>query len=72
LEWVNCSKFTNYRHRVFTRYEGRTYTMPINLMTLNGFFGVDLKPSEAEAFIKEKGAAEPYPNPRTSRRRRSR
>ncbi len=64
-EWVNrFSKFTNYRHRVFTRYEGRTYTMPINLMTLNGFFGVDLKPSEAEAFIREKAAAEPYPNPK--------
>ena len=64
-EWINrFSRFTNYRHRVFTRYEGRTYTMPINLMTLNGFFGVDLKPSEAEAFIKAKAAAEPYPNPK--------
>ena len=63
--WVNqFSRFTNYRHRVFTRYHGQTYTMPINLMTLNSFFGVDLKPGEAEAFIKGKAAAEPYPNPR--------
>ena len=57
------SRFTNYRHRVFTRHGGRTYTMPINLMTLNTFFGVDLRPDEAEAFIKAKAAAEPYPQP---------
>ncbi len=57
------SKFTNYRHRVFTRYHDRTFTMPINLMTLNSFFNVDLKPQEAGAFIAAKAAAEPYPNP---------
>ena len=57
------SKFTNYRHRVFTRHQGRTFTMPINLMTLNSFFGVDLRPQEAGAFIAAKAAAEPYPNP---------
>ena len=63
-DWINrFSKFTNYRHRVFTRYHGRTYTMPINLMTLNSFFGLDLKPCEAGAFIAAKAAAEPYPNP---------
>ena len=57
------SKFTNYRHRVFTRHGGRTFTMPINLMTLNNFFNVDLKPQEAGAFIAARAAAEPYPNP---------
>ncbi len=63
-EWVNrFSSFTNYRHRVFTRHGGRTYTMPINLMTLNSFFGVDLRPTEAAAFIAAKAAAEPYPEP---------
>jgi len=63
-DWMNrFSAFTNYRHRVFTRYRGRTFTMPINLMTLNSFFGVDLKPSEAAAFIAAKTAEEPYPNP---------
>lgn len=63
-EWINrFTSFTNYRHRVFTRYAGRTYTMPINLMTLNNFFGVDLKPTEAKAFIAAKAAAEPYPQP---------
>ena len=57
------TRFTNYRHRVFTRYGGQTYTMPINLMTLNRFFNVDLKPEEAGAFIAAKAAAEPYPDP---------
>jgi UDP-galactopyranose mutase len=63
-DYINrFSKFTNYRHRVFTRCDGRTFTMPINLMTLNSFFNVDLKPQEAAAFIASKAAAQPYPNP---------
>lgn len=63
-DWINrFSAFTNYRHRVFTRHGGRTYTMPINLMTLNSFFGVDLRPTEAGAFIAAKAAAEPYKQP---------
>jgi UDP-galactopyranose mutase len=37
--------------------------MPINLMTLNSFFGVDLKPSEAGAFLKSRAKAETFPNP---------
>jgi UDP-galactopyranose mutase len=62
--WINrLSAFTNYRHRVFTRHRGRTYTMPINLMTLNTFFGVDLRPAEAAQFIAGKAAEEACPNP---------
>lgn len=45
------SDFNNYRHRVFTRHRGRVYTMPINLQTINAFFGVDLSPAEARTFI---------------------
>ena len=63
-DYVNrFATFTNYRHRVLTRHGGRMFTMPINLMTLNSFFGVDLTPGEAGAFIAERAAAEPYPNP---------
>ena len=63
-DYVNrFTTFTNYRHRVLTRHGGRMFTMPINLMTLNSFFGVDLTPGEAGAFIAERAAAEPYPNP---------
>ncbi len=62
--WINrFTAFNNYRHRVLTRHAGRMYTMPINLMTLNNFFGVDLKPSEAAAFIAERAAREGFTNP---------
>jgi len=63
-EYVNrFSKFSNYRHRVFTVYQGRMYTMPINLMTINNFFGKSFTPAEARAFIAEEisqsGISEP-------------
>ena len=62
--WINrFTAFNNYRHRVLTRHDGRMYTMPINLMTLNNFFGVDLKPSEAAAFIAERAKREGFTNP---------
>ncbi len=63
-DWINrFTRFNNYRHRVLTRHQGRMFTMPINLMTLNNFFGKDLKPSEAGAFIAAQAAAERIPNP---------
>jgi len=52
------SAFNNYRHRVLTRHRGRTYSMPINLMTINQFFGVDLSPAEARAFIARQAEAQ--------------
>ena len=58
------SAFNNYRHRVFSRYRGRTYTLPINLMTINQFFGCDLSPAEAQAFIRQQAAAENVAAPR--------
>ncbi len=55
--WINrFSRFTNYRHRVLSRHRGRMYTMPINLMTLNAFFGTDLTPGEAADFVAAKVA----------------
>jgi UDP-galactopyranose mutase len=63
--WINrFGGFTNYRHRVFSRHRGRTDTMPINLMTLNNFFGLNLDPQKARAFLAEEVAREPFPNPR--------
>jgi UDP-galactopyranose mutase len=65
--WQFLNRFTgfnNYRHRVFTRHRSRTYTMPINLMTINAFFGLDLSPSEARTFIAEQAAAEAIGQPR--------
>ena len=62
--WINrFTKFNNYRHRVLSRHAGRMFTMPINLMTLNNFFSVDLKPSEAQSFLTSRAKAENLPNP---------
>jgi UDP-galactopyranose mutase len=47
------SGFSNYRHRVLTFYRDRMYTMPVNLMTINNFFGKCFTPSEAAAFIRD-------------------
>jgi UDP-galactopyranose mutase len=58
------SSFNNYRHRVFSRHLGRTYTIPINLMTINRYFGEDLDPAGARAFIARQAAAEAVATPR--------
>lgn len=55
--------FNNYRHRVFTRHASRIYTMPINLMTINNFFGIDLTPSQARELIERQAAAEGISQP---------
>jgi UDP-galactopyranose mutase len=57
------SSFNNYRHRVFSRHKGRTYTVPINLMTINQFFGTDLNPAGARTFIEKQAAAEDMNTP---------
>ena len=63
-DWINrFTGFNNYRHRVLTRHRNRMFTMPINLMTLNNFFGVDLKPSEAAAFLQARADADTVEDP---------
>ncbi|WP_448205569.1 UDP-galactopyranose/dTDP-fucopyranose mutase family protein [Azospirillum sp. sgz302134] len=52
--WAYVSRFTrfsNYRHRVFTRHRGCVFSLPINLMTLNSFFERTMTPAEARAVI---------------------
>lgn len=48
------SEFNRYQHRVLTTYQGKIFTMPINLATVNAFYGTSLKPFEVEAFLKSK------------------
>jgi UDP-galactopyranose mutase len=43
--------FNEYRHRVLTQYNGRVFSMPINLMTINQFYGRNLSPGAAREFI---------------------
>jgi UDP-galactopyranose mutase len=45
------SSFTHYQHRVLTRTQGKVFSLPINLSTINAFFGVSLQPFEVAAFM---------------------
>lgn len=45
--------FLPYKNRVKTTVGGRVYSLPVNLHTINQFFGKALRPDEAKAFIEE-------------------
>ena len=52
--WNFVNKFTrfnDYKNRVKAISNGRVYTMPVNLHTINQFFNKTFTPKEAEAFI---------------------
>lgn len=51
-KYVNrFTTFTNYVHRVYSTHGGVVYSMPINLGTINQFFGAAYTPDEARALI---------------------
>ena len=53
--FVNAhARFEPFVNRVKAIVNGRVYLMPINLHTINQFFGLTLNPAEAEAFIRSK------------------
>ena len=55
-------RFMPYVNRVKTTSGGKVYLLPINLHTINQFFGKTMRPDEARAFIaslSEGGAGEP-------------
>jgi len=56
--------FNSYRHKVLTKYDEKVYQMPINLETINAFYGTNLKPPEAEDFIKSEIEKENIRNPK--------
>ena len=56
-------KLNPYRHRVFTTYKNSVYGMPINLDTINRFFGLTLRPHEAREFIRNEIAKERITHP---------
>jgi UDP-galactopyranose mutase len=47
------TEFNGYRHQVLTTYRNRVYQMPLNLSTINAFYGMSMKPDEAKAFLAE-------------------
>ena len=59
-EYVNrFTTFTDYQHRVFTRFRDRVYQMPINLGTICEFAGRALSPDEARVLVAEQAAEVP-------------
>lgn len=56
--WDYVNKFTTfmpYKNRVKTTSGGAVYSLPINLHTINQFFGKTFNPTEAKAFLETQG-----------------
>ena len=52
--WDYVNRFTNfmpYKNRVKTTAQGAVYSLPVNLHTINQFYGQTMRPDEARAFI---------------------
>ena len=45
--------FNDYRHTVWSTYENKVYSLPINLNTINRFYNLNIKPEEVDDFIKK-------------------
>ncbi len=51
-DYVNqFASFQPYKHRVRAKAGGQVYSLPINLGTINQFYGTAMSPAEAESFI---------------------
>lgn len=53
------ARFRPYRNQVKTTVDGQVYSLPINLHTINQFFGQSLRPEEAAAFVAARAEAGP-------------
>ncbi|MEI8011531.1 MAG: UDP-galactopyranose mutase [Candidatus Omnitrophota bacterium] len=61
-QYINqFSSFNDYRHQVYTVHGDRVYPMPINLNTINRFFGTTLMPEDVPAFLAGQVDAIPVP-----------
>lgn len=61
-DYINSfGEFNRYRHRVLTTHKGKVYSIPINLGTINAFYGVNLKPGDVQGFIESKRGHIPHP-----------
>lgn len=63
-EYINrFTEFNTYRHQVLTTHRDKVYQMPINLETINSFYGLNLKPFEVDKFLAEEISKENIKNP---------
>jgi UDP-galactopyranose mutase len=64
--WEYLSRFTRfneYRHHVWITSGGRVYPMPINLSTINSFYGCAMSPDEARALTAREAARDGSADP---------
>jgi UDP-galactopyranose mutase len=55
-EYINrFGEMKPYNHRVKATTGGRVFSLPVNLLTINQFFGLTLSPQEAAEFIATRG-----------------
>lgn len=53
-DYVNrFGAFMQYRHRVQTTIGKRVFSLPINLLTINQFFGKSMSPKEAQLYVSQ-------------------
>ncbi|MFD3191538.1 UDP-galactopyranose mutase [Sedimentitalea sp. HM32M-2] len=65
-DYVNgFTTFKPYKNRVKATTGGAVYSLPVNLHTINQFFGKTLRPDEARAFIAEEQADTSIADPQT-------
>ncbi len=65
--WEYINKFTDfngYHHQVLTTHRDKVYQMPINLETINSYYGLNLRPFEVSTFIAEEVGKTGITNPR--------
>lgn len=63
-EYINrFTSFNGYRHQVLAMHNNRAYQMPINLETINSFYGVNLKPFEVDDFLSSEISKEKIADP---------
>ena len=61
-DYVNrFADFVPYKNQVKTTVAGRVYSLPVNLHTINQFFGTAMRPEEARAFVAARTADIPAP-----------
>ncbi|MFO7534550.1 MAG: UDP-galactopyranose mutase [Kiritimatiellia bacterium] len=65
--WSYAKRFTefnDYRHTVWIRHRNRIYPMPVNLATINTFYGTAMSPPEARLLLDREIAATGITQPR--------
>lgn len=65
--WRYANSFENFlpfRHRVKTTARGQVFSLPVNLHTINQFFGTTMRPDQARDFIARKQADTTIETPR--------